>query len=96
MVLEGGSITVDGAGTLVTTEQCLLHPNRNPDLTRAQIERTLRNELGVETIVWLPYGLALDDAPMVTSTTSPPTPDQDASSCRAATTTPRPTGCDAT
>jgi agmatine deiminase len=61
MVLEGGGIAVDGAGTLVTTEQCLLHPNRNPDLTRGRIEERLRGELGVTTIVWLPYGLALDD-----------------------------------
>ena len=61
MVLEGGSITVDGEGTLVTTEQCLLHPNRNPSLTRRDIEHRLREELGVATIVWLPHGLALDD-----------------------------------
>ncbi len=61
MVLEGGSIAVDGQGTLVTTEQCLLHPNRNPGLTRAAIEERLRTELGVTTIVWLPHGLALDD-----------------------------------
>jgi agmatine deiminase len=61
MVLEGGSIAVDGQGTLVTTEQCLLHPNRNPSLTRTEIEATLRDELGVTTIVWLPFGLALDD-----------------------------------
>ena len=39
MVLEGGSFFVDGEGTLLTTEQCLLHPNRNPDMTREQIER---------------------------------------------------------
>ncbi len=61
MVLEGGALAVDGEGTLVTTEQCLLHPNRNPDLTRAQIEERLLGELGVTTIVWLPHGLALDD-----------------------------------
>jgi agmatine deiminase len=60
MVLEGGSIAVDGEGTLVTTEQCLLHPNRNPSLTRRDIEERLRTELGVSTIVWLPHGLALD------------------------------------
>jgi len=57
MVLEGGAIVVDGAGTLVTTEQCLLHPNRNPSMTRAQIEATLRDALGVTTIVWIPYGI---------------------------------------
>lgn len=56
MVLEGGSISVDGAGTLITTEQCLLNPNRNPGLGRAEIERELADRLGVTTIVWLPYG----------------------------------------
>jgi agmatine deiminase len=61
MVLEGGSIAVDGEGTLVTTEQCLLHPNRNPTLTRRNIEDRLCEELGVATILWLPHGLALDD-----------------------------------
>jgi agmatine deiminase len=60
-VLEGGSITVDGHGTLVTTEQCLLHPNRNPGLTRAEIEQGLRDYLGVERIIWIPFGLADDD-----------------------------------
>ena len=60
MVLEGGSIAVDGEGTLITTTQCLLHPNRNPDRTRAQIEQRLREELGVDVILWLPHGLALD------------------------------------
>ena len=60
MVLEGGSIAVDGAGTLVTTTQCLMHPNRNPTMTQTDIESVLRSELGVESIVWLPHGLALD------------------------------------
>jgi agmatine deiminase len=60
MILEGGSVIVDGAGTLVTTEQCLLHPNRNPDLDRATIERHLRDYLGVERIVWLGRGLVED------------------------------------
>ena len=60
MVLEGGAIAVDGAGTLITTEQCLLHPNRNPAMNRVEIESALCTELGVTTIVWLPYGLALD------------------------------------
>ena len=59
-VLEGGSIAVDGEGTLVTTEQCLLHPNRNPHLTRAEIEDALRAYLGVERVVWIPFGLADD------------------------------------
>ena len=61
MVLEGGSITVDGAGTLATTMQCLLHPNRNPHLSMQHIENVLRDELGVTSVVWLPHGLALDD-----------------------------------
>lgn len=60
MVLEGGSILTDGQGTLVTTEQCLLCPNRNPTMSREQIEATLRELLGVERIVWLGLGLAED------------------------------------
>src|SRR4051794_34088630 len=60
MVLEGGSIVVDGTGTLVTTEQCLLHPNRNPGLDRGQIEQHLRDHLGVQRIVWLGQGLVED------------------------------------
>ncbi|QDY80297.1 agmatine deiminase family protein [Streptomyces qinzhouensis] len=60
MILEGGAITVDGEGTLITTEQCLLHPNRNPDLTREQIEAELKTRLGVEKVIWLPYGGLLD------------------------------------
>jgi agmatine deiminase len=60
MVLEGGSFFVDGEGTLFTTEECLLNPNRNPDLTREQIEDVLRAYLGVDTIVWLPNGMADD------------------------------------
>lgn len=60
MVLEGGSILGDGAGTLLTTEQCLLHPNRNPSLSREQIEQMLMRHLGVERIVWLPHGLIED------------------------------------
>lgn len=61
MVLEGGSITVDGDGTLVTTTQCLMHPNRNPGLTKFDIEERLADELGISTVIWLPYGLAADD-----------------------------------
>lgn len=60
MVLEGGSITVDGT-TVVTTEQCLLNPNRNPHLDRASIESRLRAELGMSDVVWLPHGLSMDD-----------------------------------
>ena len=61
MVLEGGSINVDGAGRLVTTEQCLLHENRNPSMSRAEIESRLRGELGVNEVVWLPHGVSMDD-----------------------------------
>jgi agmatine deiminase len=61
MVLEGGSIDVNGAGALLTTESCLLNPNRNPHLTRGQIERYLRDYLGVTTILWLGEGIVGDD-----------------------------------
>jgi agmatine deiminase len=60
MVLEGGSILTDGQGTLLTTEQCLLHPNRNPSLSREAIESELRARLGVERFVWLGMGLNED------------------------------------
>jgi agmatine deiminase len=60
MVLEGGSILTDGQGTLLTTEQCLLNPNRNPSLSREQIESELSARLGVERIVWLGMGLLED------------------------------------
>jgi agmatine deiminase len=62
-VLEGGAIFVDGEGTLITTEQCLLDPNRNPGMSRDQIEQGLRDYLGVTTIVWLPNGHVLDTGP---------------------------------
>jgi agmatine deiminase len=61
MVLEGGSIDVNGAGLLLTTEACLLNPNRNPGLDRPAIERNLRDFLGVHTILWLGDGIAGDD-----------------------------------
>ena len=61
MVLEGGSIDVNGAGALLTTEQCLLHPNRNPSLARADIERVLGESLGVRQILWLGEGIVGDD-----------------------------------
>ncbi len=63
MVLEGGAFFVDGEGTLLTTEQCLLNPNRNGQLNREQIEQILRAYLGVRTIVWLPHGHVLDVGP---------------------------------
>ena len=59
-VLEGGSIDVDGAGLAVTTTDCLLNPNRNPDLDKAAIEARLRNDLGIERLLWLGNGLAND------------------------------------
>lgn len=61
IVLEGGSIHVDGEGTLLTTEECLLAKNRNPELSKAKIEDLLRDFLGVKTFVWLDRGLAGDE-----------------------------------
>ncbi|MHB8657080.1 MAG: agmatine deiminase family protein [Solirubrobacteraceae bacterium] len=60
MVLEGGSIHADGVGTILTTEQCLLNPNRNPSLHRGQIEDALARYLGAERILWLGRGLVED------------------------------------
>jgi agmatine deiminase len=60
MVLEGGSVLGDGAGTLLTTEQCLLNPNRNPSMSRHEIETTLLGCLGARRIVWLGQGLVED------------------------------------
>jgi agmatine deiminase len=61
MILEGGSIEVNGAGALLTTESCLLNRNRNPNLSRGEIERCLRDYLGVSNILWLADGIAGDD-----------------------------------
>jgi agmatine deiminase len=61
MILEGGSIDVNGQGLLLTSEACLLNPNRNPQLKREQIEQRLRDFLGVETILWLGDGIVGDD-----------------------------------
>jgi agmatine deiminase len=61
MILEGGSIDVNGAGALLTTESCLLNKNRNPNLSREQIEQRLRDFLGVREILWLGDGIAGDD-----------------------------------
>ncbi len=60
IVLEGGSIEVNGQGTLVTTEQCLLNPNRNPHLNKEQTEQYLKDYLGVSNIIWLKRGLVND------------------------------------
>jgi agmatine deiminase len=61
MILEGGSIDVNGTGALLTSESCLLNKNRNPNLSRNQIERRLRDYLGVRDILWLNDGIAGDD-----------------------------------
>jgi agmatine deiminase len=60
-VLEGGSIHVDGQGTLITTEECLLNPNRNPHLTRQEIEEKLREYANVDKIIWLGQGVFNDE-----------------------------------
>jgi agmatine deiminase len=61
MILEGGAIDVNGAGALLTTESCLLNKNRNPNLSRNEIEQRLRDYLGVRDILWLGDGIAGDD-----------------------------------
>ena len=61
IVLEGGSIDVNGTGAVLVTEACLLHPNRNPNLTRAEIEKHLRDFLGAMDVLWLGRGLNGDD-----------------------------------
>jgi agmatine deiminase len=61
IVMEGGALDVNGAGTLLTTESCLLNPNRNPHLNKQQIEQHLRDYLGVTNILWLGDGIAGDD-----------------------------------
>jgi agmatine deiminase len=61
IVLEGGSFDVDGEGTALTTSECLLNPNRNPELTQDEIERHLVDHLGLEKVVWIPRGVHLDE-----------------------------------
>jgi agmatine deiminase len=61
LVMEGGSIHVDGEGTLLTTEECLLNQNRNPHLSRTDIEQVLCDTLGVSKVVWLGLGLDGDE-----------------------------------
>ena len=63
MILEGGALTVDGEGTLITTESCLLNPTRNPGLTKDEIEQGLKDYLGVEKVIWLVSGLGLQEDP---------------------------------
>ena len=60
-VLEGGAIHVDGQGTCLTTEECLLNPNRNRNASRAEVETLLRRYLGVKTVIWLGKGVYLDE-----------------------------------
>ena len=61
LILEGGSIHVDGEGTVLSTEECLLNPNRNPELSREQIEAALHDYLGTEKVVWLGRGVHADE-----------------------------------
>ena len=61
LVLEGGAVHVDGEGTLITTEECLLNPNRNPQLDRGQLEILLHEYLGVSTVIWLGKGVPGDE-----------------------------------
>ncbi len=61
MILEGGSIHTDGEGTLLTTRECLLNPNRNPHMSRDQIESMLEVSLGIQKVLWLSFGLDADE-----------------------------------
>ena len=61
IVMEGGSIEVNGRGTLLTTEACLLNPNRNPHLSKLEIEQYLKDFLGVTNVLWLGEGIVGDD-----------------------------------
>ena len=55
-ILEGGALETDGRGTLLTTSECLLSPNRNPHLSKAEIETFLKENLGLKRVLWLDYG----------------------------------------
>ena len=59
--MEGGSVHVDGEGTCLTTEECLLNPNRNPGLSRREIEAHLHDYLGVDKVIWIPRGVPEDE-----------------------------------
>lgn len=61
LIMEGGSFHVDGEGTLLTTEQCLLNPNRNPNLGKAEIEELLKEHLGISSVIWLGEGYQDDE-----------------------------------
>ncbi|TCP30616.1 agmatine deiminase [Scopulibacillus darangshiensis] len=60
-ILEGGAIAVDGEGTVITTEQCLLNKNRNPHLSKEEVEKKLKDYLNVEKIIWLKNGMLYDE-----------------------------------
>lgn len=59
-ILEGGAIDQDGTGRVVTTEQCLLNPNRNPEMSKQDVERALARDLGLDNVIWLGDGLLND------------------------------------
>lgn len=61
LILEGGSIHTDGEGTVLTTEECLLNPNRNPQLSKKRIEELVLFVLGCTKMIWLPHGVAADE-----------------------------------
>jgi Peptidylarginine deiminase and related enzymes len=61
LVMEGGSLHVDGEGTVITTEECLLNPNRNPELSREEVEENLKKFLNVRKVIWLKRGLDGDE-----------------------------------
>lgn len=61
IIMEGGSVEFNGKGTLMTTEACLLNPNRNPELDRSQIEKYLKDYYGVKQVLWLNDGIVGDD-----------------------------------
>ncbi|WP_366655989.1 agmatine deiminase family protein [Fodinicurvata sp. EGI_FJ10296] len=60
-VLEGGAVTVDGLGTAIVTEECLLNPNRNPGMTKEKVEENLAQWLGITRTIWLPQGYEEDE-----------------------------------
>ena len=60
MILEGGSVQSDGNGTILTTAECLLNPDRNPSMNKDQIEATLLQQFGARKVIWLPFGLIGD------------------------------------
>lgn len=60
-IFEGGAVHVDGEGTALVVEECVLHPNRNPGMTKSQFEGHMADYLGVEKVIWLPFGLEDDE-----------------------------------